>query len=157
MVKVKINTKYCVECNRNVATRGDFCESCFHEKKICRRCQKSKSIFEFEKNQRSVRGKISRRGECRECRNWKKPISLKLRKKYEKIYPPPVIGNPFHCPICNRTIIRQYKNDVVLDHLHSTGQIRGWICRMCNNSMGMMEDDVTILKRAIKWLEGNLK
>jgi hypothetical protein len=27
---------------------------------------------------------------------------------------------------------------------------------MCNNSMGMMEDDVSILKRAIKWLQGTL-
>jgi hypothetical protein len=28
---------------------------------------------------------------------------------------------------------------------------------MCNNSMGMMEDNVSILKRAIKWLQGTLK
>jgi hypothetical protein len=27
---------------------------------------------------------------------------------------------------------------------------------MCNNSMGMMEDNVKILKRAIKWLQGTL-
>ena len=114
--------KYCIECNRNKATHGDFCDSCFNETKICRRCQQRKSIFEFE-----------------------------------KINPQPPIGKPFHCPICKRTIIRQYKNDVVLDHFHNTSKIRGWICRMCNNSMGMMEDDVRILKRAIKWLQGTLK
>lgn len=152
-----MKTKYCIECNRNKATQKDFCDSCFKETKICRRCQEQKSIFEFEKNQKTIRGKVSRRGECRDCRSWKKPMSPKDREKFEKIYPPPPIGKPFHCPICNRTIIRQYKNDVVLDHLHNTGKIRGWICRMCNNSMGMMEDDVNILERAIKWLKGTLK
>jgi len=84
-------------------------------------------------------------------------MSQKAREEFEKINPQPPIGKPFHCPICKRTIIRQYKNDVVLDHFHNTSKIRGWICRMCNNSMGMMEDDVRILKRAIKWLQGTLK
>lgn len=148
--------KLCTECNRNVAIHGDFCDSCFSETKICRRCQQVKSIFDFEKNQKSIAGKVSRRGECRECRKWKRPMSVKLRKKFEKQFPQPPIGQPFHCLICERTIIRQYKNDVVLDHLHETGEIRGWICRMCNNSMGMMEDDVRILKRAIEWIQGTL-
>jgi hypothetical protein len=149
--------KLCTECSRNEATKGEFCESCFRETKICRRCQQIKSIFEFEKNQKSIAGKVSRRGECRECRKWKRPMSAKLRKEFEKKLPQPPIGQPFHCPICERTIVRQYKNDVVLDHLHETGEIRGWICRMCNNSMGMMEDDVHILQRAIDWLQGTLR
>lgn len=152
-----MKTKQCIECNINRATNGDFCNSCFNETKICRRCQLKKSIFEFEKNQKTIRGKVSRRGECRDCRSWKKPMSTKDRNEFEKIYPPPPIGKPFQCPICTRTIIRQYKNDVVLDHLHNTGKIRGWICRMCNNSMGMMEDDAEILQRAVKWIQGTLK
>lgn len=67
------------------------------------------------------------------------------------------MGEPFHCPVCEHTIIRQFKNEVVLDHSHKTGQVRGWLCRMCNNSIGMMDDDIPTLKRAIKWLEGTLK
>ena len=143
----------CTECNKNEATHGEFCDSCFNETKICRRCQQRKSIFEFEKNQKSIRGKVSRRGECRECRKWKRPIPSKARKKYEKIYPEPLMGKPFYCPVCRHTIIRQFKNDVVLDHSHKTGKIRGWICRMCNSSIGMMEEDVNTLKRAIRWLK----
>lgn len=143
----------CTECNKNKATHGEFCDSCFNETKICRRCQQRKSIFEFEKNQKSIRGKVSRRGECRECRKWKRPIPSQVRKEYEKIYPEPPIDKPFYCPICQHTIIRQFKNEVVLDHSHKTGKIRGWICRMCNSSIGMMDEDVNTLTRAIKWLE----
>lgn len=147
----------CTECSKNKATHGQFCDSCFTETKICRRCQIRKSIFEFQKNQKSIAGKVSRRGECIECRKGKRSMSSKLRGEFEKINLPPPIGEPFHCPVCNTTFIRQYKNDVVLDHSHVTGEIRGWLCRMCNNSIGMMNDDVNILERAIKWLQGTLK
>lgn len=147
----------CTECNRNEAAHGEFCDSCFNETKVCRKCQQRKSIFEFQKNQKSIAGKVVRRGECIECRKWKRSMPKKAREEYEKTNPQPPMGEPFYCPVCRHTIIRQFKNDVVLDHSHETGEIRGWICRMCNNSMGMMEDNVSILKRAIKWLLGTLK
>ena len=35
-------------------------------------------------------------------------------------------------------------------------KIRGWICRQCNSSIGMMDEDISILKRAIKWIRGVL-
>jgi transcription elongation factor Elf1 len=75
------------------------------------------------------------------------------RAAFELKSPPPPLNVSFSCPICQKTFTRQFTNDVVLDHDHHTGKIRGWICRMCNNSMGMMEDDVEILKRAINWLD----
>src|SRR3989344_3712039 len=117
-----MKTRYCIECNLNKATQKNFCDSCFNETKICRRCQKQKSIFEFEKNQKTIRGKVSRRGECRDCRSWKKPMSAKDREKFEKIYPPPPIGKPFHCPICNRIrfktsiALRRSYNSLVWQH-----------------------------------------
>lgn len=77
-----------------------------------------------------------------------------MRNDYENAHPRPPIGKPFHCPVCDRVIIRQYKNDVTLDHSHSDGRIRGWICRQCNSSIGMMDDDINILRRAIKWVQG---
>jgi hypothetical protein len=146
----------CTECSRNEASNGAFCDSCFNETKICRKCQQRKSIFKFEKNQKSIRGKVSRRGECKECRKWKRPIPSKLRKEYEKIHPEPLMGKPFYCPVCQHTIIRQFKNDVTLDHSHETGEIRGYICRQCNSNIGMMDESVNILERAIKWIQGIL-
>ena len=74
----------CTECNKKEAVINEFCETCYNETKICRRCQKRKSIFEFEKNQKSIAGKVSRRGECRDCRKWRKPIPQKIKLEYEK-------------------------------------------------------------------------
>jgi len=34
-----------------------------------------------------------------------------------------------------------------LDHNHSTGDARGWLCRQCNLALGLLKDDpVRILK-----------
>lgn len=147
----------CSECNKNTATIGEFCRSCKEETKVCRDCQQRLSIFEFEKNQKSIAGKISRRGSCRNCRSSKKPIPSRARIEFEKLSPMPPIGKNFTCPICQKTIMRQFKNDVVLDHSHESGEIRGWICRQCNSSIGMLDENVSVMERAIKWVLGDLK
>ena len=42
---------------------------------------------------------------------------------------------------------------IVLDHNHKTGEVRGYLCESCNTGIGRFDDDVTILKRAITYLE----
>lgn len=145
----------CKECG-GFATTAEYCHACLSETKICRRCGNQKSIFDFEKNQRSIAGKISRRGECKDCRKRKTPINQKAKRQYEQANPKPPIGAMFRCPICDVSFTRQFVNDVVLDHDHDTGEMRGYICRMCNSGIGMMEDSPTILARAIAWLQGKL-
>lgn len=39
-----------------------------------------------------------------------------------------------------------------VDHCHTTGAIRGLLCRPCNTLLGMAKDDPTILARAIDYL-----
>lgn len=39
-----------------------------------------------------------------------------------------------------------------LDHCHSSGHIRGWLCGNCNRSLGVFMDSPEILQRAIAYL-----
>lgn len=40
-----------------------------------------------------------------------------------------------------------------LDHCHTTGEFRGWICHSCNVGMGSLGDDLAGVKFAVEYLE----
>ena len=54
------------------------------------------------------------------------------------------------CAICLGTDNNGKRFDV--DHDHATGLIRGLLCRLCNQALGMFKDDVKNLDRAIQYL-----
>lgn len=42
---------------------------------------------------------------------------------------------------------------IAYDHCHKTGKFRGWLCMKCNTALGLVNDDVDILKKMIEYLE----
>jgi hypothetical protein len=50
------------------------------------------------------------------------------------------------CKLCGR------KRKLVLDHCHTTGRIRGFLCIRCNGGLGAFGDSIEGLKKAIKYL-----
>lgn len=48
-----------------------------------------------------------------------------------------------------------YSDVLVIDHNHDTHKIRGLLCQRCNRSIGMMKDNIEILKSAIIYLKDN--
>ena len=124
--------------------------------KICRECNLEKPREDFAKNQIGKDNRILRRPICKTCYSAKKPIPPKIRKEYELKHPKPKPSreNPFICPICRRNYYGEHLNQIVLDHSHKSGKIRGWICGSCNASIGKFKEDISILQRAISWLKG---
>ena len=57
------------------------------------------------------------------------------------------------CDICGTTEPGGPHKLFNLDHDHSTGAIRGVLCRRCNTSLGQFEDSVTLLQKAIDYLK----
>ncbi len=51
------------------------------------------------------------------------------------------------CPICKRD-----GQKLELDHNHTTGAVRSYICARCNHGIGHFGDDVKLLQRAIAYL-----
>lgn len=51
------------------------------------------------------------------------------------------------CLICENQM-----KDPVVDHCHTTGVVRGLLCRLCNASIGGLKDDPAIVKRAYEYL-----
>jgi len=51
-----------------------------------------------------------------------------------------------------RCLLCKSPGDLCVDHDHATGRVRGLLCRSCNLALGYLRDDVTVLRRAIKYL-----
>jgi len=56
------------------------------------------------------------------------------------------------CAVCGNTNLR-YKKSLSIDHCHKTNMVRGLLCDDCNLAIGLMNDDIKILKKAVKYLK----
>ena len=57
------------------------------------------------------------------------------------------------CAICHKPELM--KGYLSVDHDHTTGKIRGLLCRSCNLWLGKINDSVLTLESAIRYLKGN--
>ena len=106
--------------------------------KECRVCHTEKPRSEFPKHSHSHDGFDSR---CRNCKN----SQARLRAAWKKGNPPPPPGSV--CPLCEKP-----RDMFVADHCHLTNEMRGYICSMCNTSMGGFNDSPEFLERAARWI-----
>lgn len=44
---------------------------------------------------------------------------------------------------------------LAVDHCHNSKKIRGLLCTMCNTAIGKLNDDINLLRSAIRYLEAN--
>ena len=57
-----------------------------------------------------------------------------------------------HCEICGKPEAAAAKGTLHCDHDHATGKPRGMLCMHCNQALGKFGDDVSLLYKAIKYL-----
>lgn len=84
---------------------------------------------------KSAKGKVSGKNNG----NWKGGISNKELVAGRK--------KPEQCEICGSI------GNICFDHDHSTGLFRGWICRRCNLTLGLVKDNQELLFNLAKYLE----
>jgi hypothetical protein len=53
------------------------------------------------------------------------------------------------CSILFDSVIRP-----CLDHDHTTGKVRGILCSKCNKALGLLQDNIEALTRAVSYLQG---
>ncbi len=56
------------------------------------------------------------------------------------------------CGICQKDKL-DFKMSFAVDHCHTTGKVRGLLCSKCNTALGLFNDDIKIMKRAIQYLK----
>jgi len=55
------------------------------------------------------------------------------------------------CLICTKIPTKQ----LVVDHCHTTGKVRGLLCDKCNFLLGLANDQINVLQNAIAYLESS--
>lgn len=56
------------------------------------------------------------------------------------------------CAICGKSDGKKLH----IDHDHKTNKVRGLLCGNCNKGLGLFKDDVSLLDKAIKYLDGQI-
>lgn len=117
----------------------------------CRQC--FKDYRQENKEELSAKQKAWRAANPEKIKEWDKIYSRRKRlKQYgmtEEDYALMVEAQDGLCPIC----FQRPKDQLVVDHCHDTGAVRGLLCRLCNSSMGGFRDDPQLLRRAADYLE----
>lgn len=108
--------------------------------KACRLCLKVLAPDSFEKGN----CKDGLKSECRECRKWQRIETLYglKREAYESL----LIEQGGVCAICRLVA------DLVVDHDHASGDVRGLLCHPCNIGIGKFRDSRDCLLSAAEYL-----
>lgn len=142
--------------------------------KTCTKCSKAKELTEFYKSKRHKDGFYSI---CKDCckkaareaykinphrikknqetyfknnPDAKRRIFIKYKygitlEEYDLMYS----NQKGRCAICN-----EKKSKLCIDHNHTTGEIRGLLCKQCNHAIGLLKEKITSLRSAISYLGG---
>lgn len=133
--------------------------------KTCTVCNTSKDLDSFYKMKSSKDGFSYR---CKQCDNkarqkWRdtnpERSSLSARRrsikhKYDislEEYDAMLLKQNGKCAICGCCANVPYNNFCV-DHCHESGVVRGLLCNTCNRAIGLLKDNVSVLKKAIVYL-----
>lgn len=115
--------------------------------KICTNCNSRKLLSDFQ-FMSSVNRYVAM---CRSCIQ-DKNIELKYgltRLDYELI----LNKQEERCAICRNVLDNTgYFRDACVDHDHSSGNVRGILCKGCNNGLGAFRDSIPKLEQAISYL-----
>lgn len=146
--------RLCYECLANRAEGRKLCTACGEVKAFdafyagndrdglaeqCRRCTLERA------RKRNAEAHVRERARAR-----------KLAEKYGLTlddYQGMLVEQCFRCRICGRPHDPKGKQ-LVVDHCHATGVVRGLLCALCNSAIGYFEEDPTRMASAIAYLEG---
>lgn len=131
--------------------------------KVCNRCGKEKKKDEFSTQPQNKDGL---RGECRVCKNkYNRSYMTKEKRKHASLmhsfgislltYNKLKEKQNYCCKICG---IHESKLrcDLVVDHCHNSGKIRGLLCESCNLGLGKFYDNQELLSKALNYIKGDL-
>lgn len=134
---------------------------------ICRSCKKH---LPFEKFSKQASCKSGYRKTCKDCHNqyvreiWYKKNSFKQiasSKKWRLENKSQFLATKYKCDLKTMEDLLSFKKcqicgrseNLHIDHCHSSGGVRGILCRSCNIGIGNFEENIERINAAISYLQ----
>jgi recombination endonuclease VII len=114
-----------------------------------RQCYYTSRILDTHCKQGHRKDKPGREGKLTRCRKCDR--ASHRARKYGITFEF-ALAAPEHCEICDVHESQAPHGTLTVDHEHTTGEFRGWICLNCNVILGHAEDNIKLLKLAIRYL-----
>lgn len=156
--KTKHNRKYCsTKCQRLGNQRNWTAKNKDYIKKYrdARKDERNRLRREKYKNDIEYRNRIKEKAKQFHKNNPKSKKGTRLKKygltivQFEEM----LEKQNYKCAICGFEYDGNKAMFPFIDHCHSTGKNRGLLCSKCNFAIGQFNDDVSLLRSAIKYLE----
>jgi len=134
-------TKKCLNCQKEYQPKTKSQKFCSHK---CRCSHYYKTYYKTHPKRKVKKITMRRKG-------LKYRYNLSL-KDYQSL----LKSQNGVCAICGRAETRKNRYggtcQLHIDHDHKTKKVRGLLCSKCNAGLGLFNDDIKLLKRAIKYL-----
>lgn len=149
-----------VYCSRKCRNGYDSKLRVHGDSKECTQCHLIKSFSDYHKLANRPLGLNAR---CRDCRsNIAKERFIRNReaeshkRRYQHIKSRYGLSPEEYDAMCEiqdgKCAICQRSRPLTIDHNHKTDAVRGLLCYSCNSFIGMAQDNIEILQKAIEYL-----
>lgn len=152
---VQIVSKFCYSCKtdkesnffyKNRSKPGgltSMCKPCtlLSNKKSDKRTKEEKAIYAAAWRKKNPRLEIMR---LYAQKHRLKHIYKITKEDYDQM----LLSQDFRCAICKR----KPAYELLVDHCHKTGKVRGLLCKRCNSALGAFGDNVEGVMEAIAYL-----
>lgn len=119
----------------------------------CKSCMKLQARTYYKENKKEVLTRINNGWLDQKARVLKEKYGMTL-DDYKFLHD----EQEGKCKLCNsyKELLADRTDQLVVDHCHSSGKVRGLLCQHCNMALGLFKDSINTLTNALEYLKNGL-
>ena len=154
--------KTCTKC-KEIKSLSEFAKDKYKKDGRRSNCKECYSLFDKEKYWKNPEIARNRTNDYRSKLRNKSPEKLKLSNRNTKLkraygithndYLLMLEQQNYKCACCGIDNKDSGVKGLVVDHNHTTGEVRQLLCNNCNTALGLLKEDKTIINNLLKYIE----
>jgi len=140
----------CTKCEQEKPSSEFYKRTSYGLNRSCKDCDKAYQKEYRQKNAHRLKAKRRTEADKLRCN------ATRIKRVYGlEVYEfEAMLKSSLNCGICGSEFTKD--NPFCIDHCHVTEDVRGLLCRKCNLGIGNLNDNPSLLRKAISYLESHL-